>query len=1203
MNKTISKCLIALFAFLLLPTVAMADYDGEGELLFTIYSNLYEEDAEVNIFSMQLGSTSKDGAWVDIDTGYGAEEFEMGYASVNDSTIESTLYTGKVSPEGIVRVYGDPKSIDYINASGCGVTRIEFNNVPNLTFLNLEHNSLQTLNVDNLQGLQALYLADNPFTKATPLMIGSLPLLTILEVGQIDYISPDFTLTNFPNLMAFDAYYTRSLKTCDPSQCPNLVRLSLDMTSVETVDVSKNEKLTVLNVSDSRISKLDLSNNASLTQLYANHASGNINTDVKLEDLDLSHNPNLYILFAAGNNFKELDISKNPYMHTLSVPNNAFTSLDFTNNKNLYSVNVSKNNMDFVTLPEPKNTWFEYYYYQNDMQLNKSYKVGDVIDLSSRVIREGTTTACRLFYAEKSAPTDYIPLDEEYYSYEDGKITLKKAFSKTVFATFTNTMFNEYPLYTTNFSIMTEEQFNSKNKAIEFSSSIPTDYEIAIAVGVKGASESNPKPLYVDFGDGNIRSGFQAVSERPATANIVGKRTGYANIRVYTDRDDAVTALCMDGISVTNINLGDMDDLEVLELKNAGLYSIDVSYNANLEKLNLSGNNLSRISLKGTTPYYYKALLADVDLSHNNLSTFEVDDMYALKNLNISHNQFTEMDFSDSDNLLEVNVSDNKFTSLVFTYSESLKSLDASNNNLTELYIPEEAPMEYCNVSGNKFDFTNIPSSFGLDDEHFVYAPQQAVQIAVSSPVVDITKLASVEGVPTTFVWKKADGTTMTEGVDYTAIEAGNFRFLTPVLEQKVYCEMENATYPQFAGEKVLCTTQVKAIDIPQYEVASFTTTVDGETAYMSLAASRDNTSVFIDWNGDGNVTQYLLNSTYKEFTATSKAGARVKVLVANETDRFTVMSIYNVSMENFTCDAKYMSKLVMLGLESNGLNELEVPVMSSLMELKLGNNNLTEIDFSKFPNLYYLSLNGNKLTDIDLSKSRGLGWAFLGNNRLTNITLAGNNTLESLDLGGNSFTECPDFTGAPNIGQLWLNNNKLTNVGNVLVLKSLRALNVANNELTFASLPVSQWNTYYYNPQADIKAEIVDDKVDLSSQASVEGVATEYRWFIGKPTIDDETLEFVGDELTNGLHFTVENGVTTFLMEQSVDDLVCVMTNENLPNIVLYTVPLTYTSTSGIADVDASAKSNDRCYNIAGQQVSTPAKGIFIKDGKKFVK
>ena len=88
-------------------------------------------------------------------------------------------------------------------------------------------------------------------------------------------------------LFAISLHFVRSmliilllLTSVDPTACPLLQRLSLDMTNVSSVDLSKNPDLQVLNVSDSRISSLDLSHNPKIRELYISHTSGTVNTDI-----------------------------------------------------------------------------------------------------------------------------------------------------------------------------------------------------------------------------------------------------------------------------------------------------------------------------------------------------------------------------------------------------------------------------------------------------------------------------------------------------------------------------------------------------------------------------------------------------------------------------------------------------------------------------------------------------------------------------------------------------------------------------------------------------------------------------------------------------------------------------------------------------------------------------------------------------------
>ena len=74
----------------------------------------------------------------------------------------------QVDANGWVKIYGDASKIDYFNASGQEIDQIQFSDQLGLKILNLEHNSLQALNINKLQKLQVIYLEDNPFTATSP---------------------------------------------------------------------------------------------------------------------------------------------------------------------------------------------------------------------------------------------------------------------------------------------------------------------------------------------------------------------------------------------------------------------------------------------------------------------------------------------------------------------------------------------------------------------------------------------------------------------------------------------------------------------------------------------------------------------------------------------------------------------------------------------------------------------------------------------------------------------------------------------------------------------------------------------------------------------------------------------------------------------------------------------------------------------------
>ena len=1175
---------------------------AQDEWMIKFHTNVPEKAKNTGVqaqVSFVLGSKS-DKANVYIDYGSGETEVEIKKAIVeNDKgelAIKGTLCTNAVTDAGWVTISGDPNDLYFFNASGNEIDKIEFNPNLKLQVLNLEHNVLTSLNIDRLQSLNVIYLQDNPFSATTPLMIGKMPELIVLEVPQIGHISPNFTLKNFPKLRSFDAYHTIGLKVADPTGCPNLQRLSLDMTSVESVDLSKNPELEILNVGDSRVKTLDLRNNPKITQLYISHSSGTVNTDVKFESIDVSHCPELYYFYCGGNNLKELNLRNNPKLFTLSCDRNLLRKLDVSQNPILYSVNVRYNYMDFATLPEPGN-WFEYYHEQNPMELNDTYKVGDVIDLSNRVLRPKTTTQARLFRVPKADPTKPVELDDSYYSYENGKVTLKKELDEEVFVQFNNSRLKDYPIRTENFRVKTVAEFGKDVKAIQLASLGDAGSPLKMSVGILGATAANPVTVKVDLGDGNTTP-FEIKDERPATANIVTTRTGAGDIIVYVPQDKYVTSLESDGQYIDNIDLSALTELRTLTLKRANLTTIDLSYNNKLEKLDLSQNQLRRVDLRGPSSYFNKSKLSDINVSYNQIDSLLFNTIYGVTKLNVSHNKLNKLDLKDADNLRMLDISHNKFTRLLLNHSELIEDVNVSNNELTEVKIPPVAPIKKLNVSGNYFTLANMPNDFGLTRGNFIYAPQHVLQISTSSPGIDLSEQnITKNGATTNFVWKKKDGSSLQLGKDYT-ITNGSAKFINLALDS-IYCEMTHPAYPDFEGQNVFKTTNVHPIAFPKYELASFTTVNQTDSVVLSLASYIPGKSVYFEWGGNGNVTQYTLGDKYKIFQAKSKANTKVRVLVAEADDKVKVFSVSNVNMTDVDLTGLKEAKLI--AVTRAGLTSIKLPAAPNLTDLNLEGNELTDINLSAFPNLNFISLTGNKIKTFDLSQAPNLGIAYLSSNKMKEIKL-NNPKLWNLDLSDNDL-ENVSLDKLPMLEQLWLNANKLTKV-DVSKNTNLTVLNVVGNRLKFSTMPLPSnngkpFNRYSYNLQAPIDVKCVNGKVDLSSEAVVGGEMTTYHWFIGNVTYRDGELQ--GEKLELNEEYTLENGVTTLKLDKTFTNLVCVMANDNFPNALIYTNYITFTPATGIdavtTDKDVKIQFLDGAISVLGAQNSTVA--IYSIDGK----
>ena len=216
--------------------------------------------------------------------------------------------------------------------------------------------------------------------------------------------------------------------------------------------------------------------------------------------------------------------------------------------------------------------------------------------------------------------------------------------------------------------------------------------------------------------------------------------------------------------------------------------------------------------------------------------------------------------------------------------------------------------------------------------------------------------------------------------------------------------------------------------------------------------------------------------------------------------------------------------------------------------------------------------MNENKLKTFDLSKAKKLGLALLSGNNMKEIKID-NPNLWNLDLSKNAF-ESVSLDNAPALEQLWLNDNKLTKV-DISKNPKLTVLNLVKNKLRFSTMPIavdsegkSKFYKYSYNLQEPLDVKSVNGKVDLSSEAMVDGEATTFRWFVDRINVIDGEPQ--GEELEAD-EFSIVNGVTTLKLTKAANNLVCLMRNTRLPNLYQITNYITFDpNPAGIDGVNA---------------------------------
>lgn len=1126
----------------------------------TFQSAITDLGAEGQMFTIFISSVQQQ--VITVETGYGTEDFVVGFSE------EGTPIQLMPDATGTVKFYGDPTLIDYLYCEGGYLTAADLSQLVNLDILELKHNELEHLDLTSNINLRYVDLSDNKFV-SNPLIIGPKPGILALTVDNIGLLDPSFNLSDYPSIKIFTAWGVDNLTHIDPTGCPDLMRLSIDSTQVSTLDVTNNPALLILNISDTAITDIDLTHNPLLREFYANRESW-IHGSHKISSIDLSCNPELYYLFLNGNHLTELDLTNNPLLFDLGVRRNHLTQLDLDENPDLYKVDLSYNNFNLVTLPENRKTWSEYYYKQNPMPVSKAYKVGSAIDLGYAVNRPGAEVFMALFSVSEEDPANPVEIEADRYQYADGVITLTQELPDSVYAEFWTPSLPDCAIATTRFKVKPAVSFGQPDKVVEFAPQLPRNRAISFGVGMAGATEENPVEFTVDFGDG-VQEKHYATSQTGATANVEGIVKG--NIfKIYQPEGQEITSFCIQGTELGGLDVTQARTLRELTVTGAKLRTLDLQWNRCLTDLTLNGNRFDAFSLAGANSGYGKNVLAHVNLSSNQIKELTLSEPSTMRTLDLSNNYLQEIDLTNGFYITDVNLSHNGFDFLNLQPLDAVERLDISYNRLGEVILPELGQPSQVDVSMNYFTYIDIPY-LPEEVEEYTYAPQRPVEISTKGPGVNLSKQnLDILGHRTQYKWIDAAGNVLTEGTDYS-ITNGRTRFLRYDLG-KVHCAMTNAAYPAFTGDNALMTTDILVAEPPTNEIGYIDVTGTDGTPYLSMAGNKENMAVYINWDGQGHdYDEYLLTTTYRLSYPDVYPGQRARMYTYDEEEALTVFAMHNIRTGEI--DMSRMSELSTLNIDNADASNIRMPEeTSALTELLLTNGDYAGMSFEQYPNLYVMLLQYCGLESFDASKYPNLGVLTLSHNYLSNVKLD-NPDLWSLDLSMNELPSI-DLSKVPSMNQISLAQNLLTDISTV-GMPDLHVLFLDYNALTFATLPLpdSQWSMYTYANQAMLQPAVTEYQVDLSDQAWCGGVETTYYWFQDMPWLNEEG-ELDGDFLVEGTDYTINDGVTKFL--HPVSGVMCVMVNEELPDLLLLTMPLSLP----VSGVEATAAAGIRVSGLS---------------------
>lgn len=249
---------------------------------------------------------------------------------------------------------------------------------------------------------------------------------------------------------------TNKLASIDLTKNTELEKLTINNNQLTSIDISKCTKLTTLDITNNLLTAIDITKNQALQTLR-------IGQNKLAGELDLSTNPTIKSVYALTNELTSVKIGNNtaskPYF---SFNYNKLTSIDasgINDAKNailflignqlteiklpsmkMKTLNISKNNFTLATLPGPDATTAAKgftYAPQNDYAIAESYKVGDVLDLSSQTSAT-LNTQFAVYKSDKTALTEGTD-----YTVTDGKITFLTA-QEAVYVTMSSALYSKF---------------------------------------------------------------------------------------------------------------------------------------------------------------------------------------------------------------------------------------------------------------------------------------------------------------------------------------------------------------------------------------------------------------------------------------------------------------------------------------------------------------------------------------------------------------------------------------------------------------------------------------------------------------------------------------------------------------------------------------------------------------------------------------
>ena len=477
-----------------------------------------------------------------------------------------------------------------------------------------------------------------------------------------------------------------------------------------------------------------------------------------LNSIDVSKNVNLIDLVVMNNRLTSIDLSKNTKLEALGVSNNQLASLDLSNNRNLEFLFCNGNNLTSLDVTGLK---LEVLQVQNNYLPNQAAVVGFTGEWGKFVQGIGEVFT---FAPQKGRPEGSVDINEENFpdsrfrdwvkdNLAGGKdfITPTEITNATtidasnkgisdltgigifVNVAVLNVSGNNLTSINITNNIAIKELNVNGNKLTELDVSKNTNLQsLSVRDNLLGALDvsKNTALEQLDVASNNFASeesvsGLGNTKVNQSTFDIGRQKTDVgidatnfpdSHFRNWVSQNLAggkdfmrpaeiakVTQLDASGAGISNLaGIGMFVNVAVMNVSGNNLTSINVTNNVALKELNVKGNRLPSLDVSKNPK------LQDLNADGNRLTALDVSQNPELKSLSVRDNLLSTLDVKDNPALEELNADGNQLTALDVSENPELKTLSVRDNLLSMLDVENNPALEELNADGNQLTALDV---------------------------------------------------------------------------------------------------------------------------------------------------------------------------------------------------------------------------------------------------------------------------------------------------------------------------------------------------------------------------------------------------------------------------------------------------------------------------------------------------------------